>query len=300
MLSRVAGRVWIGTSGWAYKNWHGPFYPAGVTRKQELAYIAQRLPSVEINGTFYSLTRPEHCDAWRAQVPKDFTFAVKGSRFITHMLKLGNVEAAMANFFASGILRLGRQLGPLLWQLPAMVHFDEQRASRFLANLPVKMADAEAWAQKHDARTEGRAAVVAPDGRRLRLRHALEVRHESWLSSSALELLSSHDVALVTADTAGRFPFSLVRTASFAYVRLHGSSELYSSGYTPDEIAQWAAQIRTWQQGGADVYVYFDNDAKVHAPTDAIALKQAVDELAATGAPVRTNGRKTRKQEARR
>ena len=268
--------VRVGTSGWSYKNWHGQFYPPEVSRKRELAYLATKFDTVEINGTFYSLTKPAHCDAWRAQVPSTFVFAIKGSRYITHMLKLQNVTVAMANFLSSGILRLGRHLGPILWQLPAMVHFDAAKAASFFEQLPRNMRDAERLAGQHDERTSDRAATEAPDGRRLKLRHALEVRHDSWLSKEALSLLAKHNIALVAADTAGKFPFSLERTADFAYVRLHGSTELYTSGYTAEEIQVWAKQIRRWSRTD-DVYVYFDNDAKVFAPKDAAALITALE-----------------------
>jgi uncharacterized protein YecE (DUF72 family) len=269
------GRILIGTSGWNYPRWRGDFYPRGLAQKNELAYLGARLPTVEVNGTFYSLTRPTACAAWRAQVPETFVFAIKGSRYITHMLKLGRFEPALANFFASGILRLGRKLGPILWQLPPQLPFDEARARAFFAALPRDLAGAERWARRHDARTTGRAALTAPDGHDRTLRHAVEIRHASWLSDAALNLLHEHDVALVAADTAGRHPFSLARTASFAYVRLHGATSLYASRYSDDELATWAAHATAWGQAH-DVFIYFDNDALGHAPDDAVRLAEQV------------------------
>ena len=263
----------IGTSGWNYPHWRGRFYPAGVPTKAWLAFLAERLSTVEVNGTFYSLTRPAACDAWRSAVPRDFLFAVKGSRYITHMLKLRGFRAPLANFFASGILRLGAQLGPVLWQLPPQLPFDPVRADAFLSALPEDIRGAERWARRHDARTTGRAALTAPDGRDARLDHALEVRHASWLSDEALRLLERRGIALVAADTAGRHPRSLVRTArDLAYVRLHGARRLYEGHYTEGELADWAAHCAGWAAEGARVFVYFDNDRDAAAVHDALRL----------------------------
>ena len=267
----------VGTSGWNYPHWRGAFYPAGVPTKTWLAFLAERLSTVEVNGTFYSLTRPTTCDAWRAAVRPDFLFAVKGSRYITHMLKLRGFEAPLANFFASGILRLGAQLGPILWQLPPQLPFDPVRADAFLSALPADIRGAERRARRHDGRTTGRAALTAPDGRDARLFHALEVRHASWLSDEALRLLERRGIALVAADTAGRHPRSLVRTSrDLAYVRLHGARRLYEGHYTDEELAEWARQCAEWTDGGARVFVYFDNDRDAAAIQDALRLDALV------------------------
>jgi uncharacterized protein YecE (DUF72 family) len=246
-------------------------------QRRELSYIASRFSTVEVNGTFYSLTRPSACAAWREMVPAHFCFAIKGSRYITHMLKLGRFESPLANFFAQGILLLGKQLGPILWQLPPRLGFDRERARRFFEALPRDVAGAERWARRHDERTRGRAALTATDGRGMRLRYALEPRHESWLSDEALAELRAQDIALVAADTAGRHPFSLARTAGFAYLRLHGSTQLYASRYEDSEIDTWAARVRALRDEGIDVHVYFDNDAQAHAPHDALRLAEAVE-----------------------
>jgi uncharacterized protein YecE (DUF72 family) len=264
--------AFVGTSGWTYPPWRGHFYPRELAQARELAFLASRLPAVEVNGTFYSLTRPGVCDKWRAAVPADFTFAIKGSRYVTHMLKLRDVRVPLANFFASGILRLGAQLGPILWQLPAMVRFDAARAAAFFAMLPGDVRAAEHLARRHDQRVTGRACLTAPDGRDRRLRHALEVRHESWLAPAALDLLARHGVALVAADTAGRHPFALHDTADFRYVRLHGATELYRSRYTDADLGPWARRVRRWRAAGQDAYVFFDNTDKRHAPGDALRL----------------------------
>lgn len=267
------GRILVGTSGWQYRSWRGDFYPPRLPQGRELSHLASRLGTVEVNGTFYSLTRPAACDVWRRQVPADFVFAIKGSRYITHMLKLRHFEHALANFFASGILRLGPTLGPLLWQLPPQLRFDRDRARDFFGALPRDVAGAERWARRHDARTTGRAALTVVGGHAGPLRHAVEIRHPSWLGDEALAVMRAFDVALVAADTAGRHPLSTERTAAFAYVRLHGSTELYASRYRTTELTPWAKRIADWARAGSDVFVYFDNDALGHAPHDALRLR---------------------------
>ncbi len=279
MVEQRRGRVRVGTSGWLYPRWRGDFYPKGLRQADELAHLARRLNTVEVNGTFYSLTRPATCTTWRRATPPDFVFAIKGSRYITHMLKLANFEPALANFFASGILRLGGQLGPILWQLPPQLPFDEDRARRFFEALPRDLAGAGRWARRHDRRTTGRAALRAPDGHQAPLRHAVEIRHPSWLEDRALVTLRALDLALVAADTAGRHPGSRVRTAGFAYARLHGSTSLYASRYAEHELDAWSTVIQGWARAGDDVYVYFDNDALGHAPHDAVRLAARVGAL---------------------
>jgi uncharacterized protein YecE (DUF72 family) len=266
-----AGRVRVGISGWRYAGWRGDFYPAGLVQRRELGYAAERFPTIEINGSFYSLQRPSSYASWAAEVPDDFLFAVKGGRFITHLKKLAGVETALANFFASGVLALGDRLGPLLWQLPPNLGYDAERLTAFFAQLPRTTQAAAELARQHDAKVpDDRALTVAPVRRRLR--HALEVRHSSFATPEAAELLRQHDVALVVADTAGRWPLLRDVTADFMYVRLHGDRELYASGYTPKALDVWAESVRAWSAAGLDCFVYFDNDAKGYAPHDAMAL----------------------------
>jgi len=265
--------VRIGISGWRYAGWRGVFYPAGLARRRELEYASRQLGSVEINGSFYSLQRPESYRQWHRDTPPGFVFAVKGGRFITHMKKLRGVETPLANFFASGVLLLKEKLGPILWQLPPVLGFDEERLSEFFELLPRDTVAAAALARRHDHRVDGRCWLRA-DARRP-IRHALEVRHESFRSPRFLRLLREHRIGLVVADTAGRWPFLDDVTADFVYARLHGDEELYVSGYTPAALAAWAKRVRRWR-ARHDVYVYFDNDAKVHAPFDALALAARV------------------------
>jgi uncharacterized protein YecE (DUF72 family) len=277
------GRILVGTSGWQYRSWRGDFYPARLPHARELAYLAARFATVEVNGTFYSLTRPSACETWRRQVPDGFLFAIKGSRYITHMLKLRRFEPALANFFASGILRLGAALGPILWQLPPQLPFQRDRAREFFAALPRDLAGAQRWARRHEQRTTGRAALTAAGRARGPLRHAVEIRHPSWLADDALAVMRAFDVALVAADTAGRHPLSVERTASFAYVRLHGATQLYASEYRAADLAPWVKRIAKWSRGGADVFVYFDNDARGHAPHDALRLRRMLAARQGTG-----------------
>jgi uncharacterized protein YecE (DUF72 family) len=272
----MAGTVRIGISGWRYPSWRGVFYPEKLPQRRELEYAAERMTSVEINGSFYSLQSPASYRRWREAVPDDFVFAVKGGRFITHMRRLRNVDAALANFFASGVLALGPTLGPVLWQLPERVPFEPELLAEFFAQLPRTTTDAAALAARHDREPRGgtvrEAETVQP------IRHALEARHSSFTDPAMPALLREHDVSLVVADTAGRWPLLTDVTSDHVYVRLHGAEELYTSGYSDDELRRWARDIRAWRDAGLDVYAYFDNDAKVHAPFDAIRLRELLEE----------------------
>ncbi|HEU0015237.1 MAG TPA: DUF72 domain-containing protein [Longimicrobium sp.] len=290
MAKRAQAGTWVGISGWTYAGWRRVFYPEGLPHRRELEYVGSRMNSVEINGSFYSLQRPTSYRHWYEQTPARFVFAVKGSRFITHMKKLKDVETALANFFASGVLRLADKLGPVLWQFPERMRFDEERFARFLEMLPCTHAAAAELARGHDERMEGRS-WVEPEHEGA-IRHAFEVRNPGFMDAAFVDLLRAHGAALVFADTAGRWPYAEDVTADFVYVRLHGAEHLYASGYTDPQLDWWASRIREWRagcqprdaacvaspaadaRGGRDVYVYFDNDAKVHAPFDAIRLAE--------------------------
>lgn len=228
-----------------------------------------------MNGTFYSLKSPPVFARWAAQVPDEgFVFAIKGGRFITHNLKLRNCERALGNFYASGVLALGRKTGPFLWQLPATYRFEAERLDAFIRMLPRDSLAAEAVARQHDHRLK-RGALVDAHGLRVPYRHAFEVRHPSYFCQEFYDVLRVHDVALVIADTAGKFGYAELLTAHFVYIRLHGSTQLYVSGYSDEELRSWATRIRRWRSAGRrDAYVYFDNDAKVHAPHDARRLAE--------------------------
>jgi len=264
--------VRIGISGWTYPRWRGTFYPRGLPQREELRYAAERMNSVEINGSFYSLQRRSSFDAWAACVPEDFVFAVKGGRFITHMKKLSGIETPLANFFASGLLALDQKLGPILWQLPPNLGFNTDRMEAFFAQLPRTAGSAAKIAGDHDQRVFDDHALTKARHPRHRLRHAIEVRHESFRTREFYKLLSRHKIALVVADNPGKWPIITEITTDLMYVRLHGHDQLYTSGYSDHELDDWATKIRSWVDQGCDVYVYFDNDAKVHAPFDAMSL----------------------------
>lgn len=265
-----AGTVLVGTSGWRYPPWRGTFYPPGLVQRRELEYLSRQVTSIEINGSFYSLQRPENYRAWAEQVPAGFVFAVKGPRFVTHLKQLRDVAVPVSNFLASGVLGLGPALGPVLWQLPPRMRFDADRVARFLELLPSTTTAAARAATGHDERLDGRALVETDADRPLR--HAVEPRHPSFRDPAFTALLREHGVALVQSDSAGTWPVFDEVTADLVYLRLHGEGELYAGGYTAAALDGWAARIRAWRDAGHDVVCYFDNDAKVHAPTDARAL----------------------------
>jgi uncharacterized protein YecE (DUF72 family) len=266
--------VRIGISGWTYPRWRGTFYPRGLPQRQELRYAAERMNSVEINGSFYSLQRRSSFEAWAASTPEDFVFAVKGGRFITHMKKLSGIETPLANFLASGVLALDHKLGPILWQLPPNLGFNADRMDAFFAQLPRRVGSAAEIAGHHDQRVPDDRALTKAVHPRYRLRHAIEPRHESFRTPEFYRLLRRYKMALVISDNPGKWPIFTEITTDLMYVRLHGHDQLYVSGYSDHELDEWAAKIRSWTERGCDVYVYFDNDAKVHAPFDAMSLME--------------------------
>lgn len=268
------GEVRVGVSGWRYAPWRGVFYPPGLPQRRELEHLASLLDTVEINGSFYSLQRPERYARWAEQTPDHFLFAVKGGRYVTHMLKLREPVQALANFFASGVLALGPKLGPVLWQLPPQLGFDPGRLTAFFDLLPRTTTAAATLAAGHDARLAGRALTVADADRPLR--HTVEVRHPSFAVPEFTDLAAEHGIGVVVADTAGRWPLLTEVTSDVVHVRLHGDAELYVSRYGDDALQAWAERVRGWRER-ADVYVYFDNDAKVHAPFDAMRFTRLLD-----------------------
>jgi uncharacterized protein YecE (DUF72 family) len=273
--SSKLAHAYIGISGYDYKGWRGNFYPEELVRRKWLSYASERFNSVELNGTFYSLKNPDVFRRWLADVPSSgFVFAIKGSRFITHNLKLRNTERALANFFASGILALGEATGPFLWQLPASYRFDPERIAAFIESLPRDARSAEKIADGHDERLRRGALTEATCN--VPYRHAFEVRHESYFTDEFYALLEKYKCGFVIADTAGKFPYAEVVTANFVYIRLHGSETLYASEYSDEELDGWARRINRWRREGLDTYTYFDNDARGHAPFDAERLARRV------------------------
>jgi len=243
----AAGKIRVGISGWRYQGWRGEFYPEKLRRKDELRYAAQKFPTIEINGTFYSLQRAERFRRWAEETPDDFVFSVKGPRFITHLRRLREPEVPLANFFASGVLELGKKLGPFLWQLPPNFKFDAERLASFFALLPRDTESAAALAKRRNKKIMPRASTRIE--KNWPLRHGLEIRNESFRTPEFITLLREHNIALVCADTV-EWPRWMDVTANFMYVRLHGSEVLYASGYDRKAIEDWARRAVAWAQGG--------------------------------------------------
>jgi uncharacterized protein YecE (DUF72 family) len=234
----MSSQLRIGISGWSYKFWRGEFYPKGLVQKRELEYASREMNSIEINGTFYSLQRPASYQKWHDETPDDFLFAVKGSMYLTHRKRLKEIDQPLANFFASGLLLLGKKLGPILWQLPPWLPYERERMEIFLKLLPRTSRAAEKLAHGHNLKRKDWVAADAVA--RTRIRHAFEPRHDSFFCEDFVSLLREHNAALVFADTAGKWPYAEDLTADFIYIRLHGSKELYASGYTKKELDRWA------------------------------------------------------------
>ena len=284
----------IGISGWRYAPWRGVFYPPDLPQRAELEFAADNFRAIEINGTFYSLQRPESFTCWYDSTPSDFVFAVKGGRYITHIRRLNDVKTPLANFFASGLFNLREKLGPLLWQFPPFFKYDRQRIEAFFKLLPHDTDAALKLARGRDARMKGRARLAVDTHRAVR--HAMEIRNESFRDASFIDLLRQYNVALVIADTAKRWPYIEDLTADFLYLRLHGEKQLYKSGYPDKSLDRWAERISAWARGSEptnavhasavpaprapqrDIYCFFDNtDAKLRAPFDARKLMVKLD-----------------------
>lgn len=275
----------IGISGWRYVPWRKNFYPSGLRQKDELHFASRAVNSIEINGSFYGLQRPTSYAKWYADTPDNFIFSVKASRYITHIKRLRDIEQPLANFFASGIFHLKDKLGPFLWQFPPSFKFDETLFEEFLTQLPMTSDAAKAHALHSEPEVQREGYLDIPP--KMRLRHAVEIRNESFVDETFIHLLRRHRVALVVADTAGRWPQLEDLTSDFVYMRLHGDLELYNSGYSDQALERWYKRIRLWSQGRQpgdaklvvkekdsaqgprDVYCYFDNTDKLFAPYDA-------------------------------
>ena len=251
----------IGTSGWQYGHWREVFYAKRLPATQWLAHYFTHFNTVEINSSFYHTPKEEAFDRWREAAPKGFLYAVKGTRYVTHLRKLSGIAEAVAGFVARAA-RLREHLGPILWQLPPGLHYQAQRLSELLASLPVGY------------------------------RYALEVRHPTWVADEPLGMLRNAGVAICIADTPARrylpegrgaraaspderlYPYTEAVTADLVYVRLHGHKALYGSEYTEAELQDWAAKARRWYNAGLDVFIYFDNDAFGYAVRNALRLKE--------------------------
>ncbi|MCC8396151.1 DUF72 domain-containing protein [Paraburkholderia sp. MMS20-SJTR3] len=287
-----SGDVRIGISGWRYAGWRDNFYPKDLKHADELQYASTRLQTIEINGTHYSLQSLDSWQRWCAQTPAGFVFGVKGARYLTHLLRFrdDSARAGIANFFAQGLLALDDKLGPILWQFPPSFRFDPDRMERFLNVLPPDTAAALSLAEQHDARVKTPYLKIE---RKRALRHAVEVRHQSFVDPAFVALLRRYGVALVVSDSTEPWPIVEDLTADFVYIRLHGSEAKYAGSYSDDALRQWAERIEAWRRGSQpddarliapehaprrratrDVYCYFDNDVKARAPFDAQRLME--------------------------
>ena len=297
-MARKVGEVRVGISGWRYEPWRGKFYPEKLTQKKELEFASSKFRSLEINGTFYSIQRASSFSRWKEDTPEDFVFSVKGPRFITHIRRLREVETPLANFMASGVLLLGAKLGPFLWQFPPSFKYQFELLENFFKLLPHDSVAALKLAQEHDTRIRNEDGL---DGvGHFPVRHAIEIRHESFRNAEFIELLRKYNVALVCADTV-EWPRLMDLTSDFVYCRLHGSEELYASGYDDKALTDWARRVTDWARGdepvdaeraldklgkklpARDVFVYFDNDVKVLAPVNAEDLAKRVAKILAKG-----------------
>ncbi len=238
---RTQAPVHVGTSGWHYGHWRGPFYPDNLSAERFLAYYATRFHTVEINNSFYQLPSERALATWRDTAPPGFIFAAKASRFITHLKKLKDPERSLAPFLERLSL-LGEKLGPILFQLPPHWHFDAGRLTAFLAALPVAQ------------------------------RYTLELRDITWVNDRALELLADHGVAFCIYELAGYLSPREV-TADFAYIRLHGPGGAYQGRYDHETLAAWAEAVTAWSGQGREVFCYFDNDEAGYAAQNALQLQ---------------------------
>jgi uncharacterized protein YecE (DUF72 family) len=253
----------VGIGGWVYAPWRGVFYPKGLPQARELAHASRHLTSIEINGTFYGSQKPESFRRWAEETPDDFVFSLKGPRFATHRRVLAEAGPSIERFLASGVLELKSKLGPILWQFAPTKAFEADDFAAFLALLPPRL--------------DGRA-----------LRHAVEVRHESFLTPAFVELLRKHSVAIATIES-DKHPLIADVTSDFVYARLQQTSEKVDTGYTPAALDTWASRAQAWAKGGApkdlptiagparskgkrDVFIYMIAGAKERAPAAAMAL----------------------------
>jgi uncharacterized protein YecE (DUF72 family) len=289
-------KIHVGMSGWSFAGWRGDFYPKGLVQKKELEYASRKVNSIEVNGTFYSLQKPETFERWYAETPEDFCFSIKAPQYITHIRRLKDVGEPLANFLASGLFCLKEKLGPILWQFPPNVMLKDDRFEKFLEMLPHDSKSAAKIAKKHTDKMDGRAHVKAEGD--FKIRHAFEFRHPSFMNPEFIDLLRKHNVAVVFAHSGMKSPYTEDLTADFVYARMHGQEKEFKKGYTSKVISWWADRVSSWTQGQQpkdaqcvlnkkpkavkrDAFIYFDTEAKEYAPYDALALSEKLKKKAA-------------------
>lgn len=286
-------KIHIGISGWTFEGWRGDFYPKGVPQKKELEFASRKVNSIEVNGTFYSLQKPATFERWYSETPENFVFSVKAPQYITHIKRLKEVDGALANFLASGLLCLKEKLGPILWQFPPNVTLKDDRFEKFFEMLPHDSKQAAKQAKRHSESLDGRTYTKA-DGD-FKVRHAFEFRHPSFMNPEFIDLMRKHGVAVVFAHAGGiKAPYMEDLTADFVYARMHGQEEKFKKGYTKETLEWWADRVSQWTQGKQptdaqcmsdtkpksikrDAFIYFDTEAKEYAPYDALNLMQRLD-----------------------
>jgi uncharacterized protein YecE (DUF72 family) len=238
-------KYYVGCSGWHYEQWRGLFYPEELPKPKWLSFYARQFATVELNNSFYRLPSEKTFTVWRESTPENFIFAVKVSRYITHVKRLKNLGSAVEHFLSRAVL-LGEKLGPLLYQLPPNMKRNDEVLQDFLSSLPPKY------------------------------RHVIEFRHKSWIDDAVFDILRRHNVGLGVFDMPG-FTCPLVATSDFAYVRFHGSEGLYSSRYSDGELDQWARKIARLGKDVKASYVYFNNDAEAFAVKNAVTLRNLLN-----------------------
>jgi uncharacterized protein YecE (DUF72 family) len=244
------GKLYVGTSGWTYNDWRGPFYPEEIARKNWLSWYAKQFNSTEINGSFYRTPSVEAVEGWRDRTPANFRFAWKASKFITHWKRLTARSENSIELMASRLAILGPKSGPVLFQLPGRFHADRERLASFIGMLPRDY------------------------------RYAFEFRHASWYEDPILGVLRDHDIALCLSDHhAAPAPWTV--TARHVYVRGHGPTGQYKGNYSEATLRSWASHIQSWRDAQKTVYVFFDNDQKSAAPKDAKRLLGVIEERSA-------------------
>ena len=260
-------RVRVGTSGWNYEDWRGTFYPEKLPKTKWLEFYAEYFDSIEVNATFYHEMRQSTYERWRKVTPEGFSWAVKASRFITHIKRLRDVEEPLKRFFGS-VSALGEKLGAVLFQLPPSLVFDKGVLEEF--SVALREAIFAATDLPSPPVTSGHETISIKS-----VRCAIEARHKSWMEDEALDCLRSLGLGFCISDTGGRYPYREAVTADFAYIRLHGPTSLYSSCYSDSELDHWAEKIIAMD---CDTYVYFDNDVAGYAPQNALTLKRFMEQ----------------------